>query len=214
MKRILIPSMVAAVWLLAAGCTSTPPKPAGPVKQTYSAFDLPSDHPRDKAANGRIDFDNVPLETVLRTYGQISGRVVVHGPLPAASITLHSQKPLGRVETLRLLDTALAQNGIAMVLSGDQAVKAVPPDEALAAGPPEITLPWQLLPDSDSCMSRTVEVRNFRPTEAVAVLVPLSKLPHSIMAIDHEHVLVLRDYSANIRQELRLLEELEKKQAQ
>ena len=70
-----------------------------------------------------------------------------------------------------------------------------------------------LLPESGSCMSRTVRVQHFKPSEVVPVLQPFSKLPNSILCIDGEHLLILRDYSANIRQELRLLETLEKDQS-
>jgi type II secretory pathway component GspD/PulD (secretin) len=113
---------------------------------------------------------------------------------------------------LQMFDTALAQNGIAMVLSGDKAVKAVPVERANLESPPEITLPWSQLPDSSSCMTRTVHLQHFRPSEVVPVLQPFSKLPGSIIPVDGDQVLILRDFSANVRQQLRLLEELEKKQ--
>jgi hypothetical protein len=41
------------------------------------------------------------------------------------------------------------------------------------------------------------------------VLQPLASLPNSIVAVDAEHLLILRDYSDNIRQQLKLIEELE-----
>jgi type II secretory pathway component GspD/PulD (secretin) len=211
LEKILTLVIAAGAGLLIAGCTTPPAKP---VKQTYSSFDLPSEHvPPDKAANGLIDFQGVPLDQVLQIYQALSGRTVIRGPLPAVNIIFRSKTPLSRVEALQMLDTVLAQNGIAMVLAGDKAVKAVPASQAVGESPPEITLPWQLLPESGSCMSRTVRVQHFKPSEAVPVLQPLSKLPNSILAIDGEHLLILRDYSANIRQELRLLETLEKDQS-
>jgi type II secretory pathway component GspD/PulD (secretin) len=209
MKKLLILSIAAAYCVLAGGCASTP-TPAKPVKLTYSSFDLPSEHvPPDKAVSGLIDFEGVPLDQVLEIYQKMSGRTVIHGPLPDARIVFRSQTSLTRIEALQMLDTMLAQNGIAMVLSGDKAVKAVPVAQAVTENPPEITLPWQLLPDSDSCMTRIVHVQHFKPSEAVAMLMPLAKL-NSIVALDGAQTLILRDYSANIRQQLRLLEELER----
>lgn len=209
MKKIFILLTAVGAGLLAGGCATMPAKP---VKQTYSSFDLPSEHvPSDKAANGCINFEGVPLEQVLKIYETLSGRTVIHGPLPSVSITLRTQTPLSRIETLQMFDTVLAQNGIAMVLAGELAAKAVPANQAVAESPPEIMLPWPLLPDSGSCMSRTVHVEHFKPSEVVPVLQPLAKLPNSIIAIDGQQLLILRDYSANIRQELRLLETLEKK---
>ena len=61
-------------------------------------------------------------------------------------------------------------------------------------------------------MSRTVRLQNLKPSETVAILQPLAKLPNSILPIDSQRILLLRDYSSNIRQQLRFLEELEQKQ--
>jgi type II secretory pathway component GspD/PulD (secretin) len=207
MKKIFV-LLAAGLGLLAGGCATTPGKP---FKQTYSSFDLPSEHgPEEKAAPGLIHFQGVSLAQVLDIYQTLAGRTVIHGALPDVQITLHTQTPLSRIETLQMLDTVLAQNGIAMVLSGDQAVKAVPAAQAVRENPPEITLPWRLLPDSSSVMTRIVPVQHFKPTEVVPVLMPFAKLG-SLIPIDGQHLLILRDYSANIRQELRLLEQLEKK---
>ena len=211
MKIIFVLPLAVCAGLLTGGCATTPAKP---LKETYSSFDLPSEHaPETKAGAGCIDFQGVQLEQVLTIYQTLSGRTVIHGPLPAVNIVLHTQTPLSRIETLQMFDTVLAQNGIAMVLSGDKAVKAVPAAQAIAESPPEITLPWELLPDSGSCMTRTVHVQHIRPSELVPVLQPFSKLPNSILCIDGQQLLILRDYSANIRQELRLLETLEKNQS-
>jgi len=157
-----------------------------------------------------INFEGVPVNDVLNIYEKLSGRVVIRSALPMAQIYLRTEKPLTRVEALQMFDTVLAQNGIAMVLCGDKAVKAVPASQVATETPPEITLPWQLLPESSSAMTRTVWVAHFKPTQIVPMLQPFSKLPNSILAIDSEHLLILRDYSANIRQELKLLETLEK----
>jgi type II secretory pathway component GspD/PulD (secretin) len=207
MKTITI--LLLAAWTCILGGCSTAPKT--PPKQTYSSFDQPGDHvPPDKAANGMIDFEGLPVDQVLPIYEKLSGRVVIRSALPMAQIYLHTVKPLTRVETLQMLDTVLAQNGIAMVLSGDKAVKAVPASQAASETPPEITVPWQLLPDSSSMMTRIVHVEHFKPTQVVPMLQPFSKLSNSILAVDAEHLLILRDYSANIRQELQLLETMEK----
>lgn len=211
MKKILSLLLAACAGFLAGGCATTPAKP---VKQTFSSFDLPSEHvPADKATAGCIDFQGLQLDEVLKIYQALSGRTVLHGPLPAVSVSVRNQTPLSRAETLQMLDTVLAQNGIVMVLCGDKAVKAVTTSQAVAENPPEITLPWPLLPESSSYMMRTVHVQHFRPSEVVPMLQPLAKLPNSMLCIDGQQLLILRDYSANIRQELRLLETLEKNQS-
>jgi type II secretory pathway component GspD/PulD (secretin) len=110
-----------------------------------------------------------------------------------------------------LLDTVLAENGIAMILAGDTAVKPVPEVIASKEAPPQINRPWQELPDSGSYMACTVHLKRLRAVELVPVLVPVAKVPNGIMPIQEPNLLILRDYSANIRRMLQLIEELEKK---
>src|ERR1017187_10769041 len=84
-QRILVLLIAACGWFLAGGCATTPAKTA---KQTYSSFDLPSEHvPPDKATAGCIDFQGVPLDDVLKIYQALSCRTVIRGTLPMASIT-------------------------------------------------------------------------------------------------------------------------------
>jgi type II secretory pathway component GspD/PulD (secretin) len=99
-----------------------------------------------------------------------------------------------------------------MVLSVDKTVKAVPAAVASTESPLEIPLPWRLLPASSSIMSRTVRLQNIRPTEALPALQPLANRPNSLLPIDSQRVLLLRDYSSNIRQQLQLLELIDQKE--
>lgn len=202
---------IAALALVWGGCGTM--QEAGTRKETYSSFDRPSEHPaQDLASRLSYEAQDLALDGALKMYEQISGRTVIAGRLPEVKLSFHSAAPLNRIEALQMLDTVLAQNRIAMVLSGDKAVKAVPAAAVATESPPEITLPWRLLPESSSVMSRTVRVQNLRPSEVVPVLQPMANLPNSILPIDSQRMLVLRDYSSNIRKQLKLLEELDQKQ--
>jgi type II secretory pathway component GspD/PulD (secretin) len=194
--------------LIIVGCGRTPaPKN---YKQTFSSFDQPADHDlKSVTGPGAFNFENVRLDDVFLVYQQLSGRTVIHGPLPMVNVSCRTQQPVNRIEALQLLDTALALNDITMVLSGDDAVKAVPARQANAESPPNISLPWQMLPTSSSFMTRTVQLKNVRAVEAIPLLSPLAKLPNSIIVDQNHNSIILRDYSSNIRQQLQLLEKLE-----
>jgi len=210
--KISVALILAASTFLLAGCSTS--HPAKAYKTTYSSFDLPAEHRAEvSASTGVINFQGVPVDQVLDIYQKLSGRTVIRGPLPNANITLHSQAPFTRIQALQMLDTVLVENGIVMVLSGDTAVKAVPVAAVNSESPPEITRPWEQLPDSSSVMLRTVRMKYLRPSMAVAVLAPFSKLSGGIICIDAENLLVLRDYAANIRQELQMLERVDQPQA-
>jgi len=180
-------------------------------KPTYSSFDQPADHPpQTPMAASTINFQGVSLEQVLDVYAAMSGRTIIRGSLPDVKISVRTTTPLNKVQALQLFDSVLAQNGIAMVLSGDQSVKAVTTSQATSENPPEITLPWKLLPESSSPMTRTVKLKNLKPSEIIPAIAPFAKLPNSILAIDGEKLLILRDYSENIRKQLELLEQLDR----
>ncbi len=204
--------LVALLCLGIAGCathSNTHPENSHP--QTFSSFDLPGGRPAQREfLAGTLNFQNSDLTQVLAIYQEISKRTVIRpATLPAPTIFLRNETPLSRVEALQLIDTVLAENGIAMVLAGDTAVKAVPAAQATQESPPEISLPWRSLPDSGSFMMRTVQLKKLRPSELVPVLMPFSKAPGAVLPIDSRRQLILRDYSANIRKMLKLVEDLE-----
>jgi len=209
--RFTISAMTALLCLGLPACCASPETNVH--KQTFSSFDRPTGRAgQPPLAVGTLDFQNAELKQVLAIYQELSGRTVIRpASLPAPTITVRNQTPLNRIEALQLLDTVLAQHGIAMVLVGDTAVKAVQDVRASTEAPPEINRPWQELPDSGSFMTCTVRVKRYHPSELVPVLQPLVKTPNAILPIDSDSLLVLRDYSANIRRMLKLLEEMEKK---
>jgi len=211
-KRDLPVCLAALLCLGITGCathSTTHPERSHP--QTFSSFDVSGGRPAEREILlGNLNFQKAELTQVLAIYQEISKRTVIRPTtLPAPTISLRNQTPLTRVEALQLMDTVLAANGIAMVLAGDTAVKAVPVVQAAQESPPEISLPWRSLPDSGSFMMRTVQLKKLRPSEVVPVLMPFCKAPGAVLAIDTRGQLILRDYSSNIRKMLKLVEDLE-----
>jgi type II secretory pathway component GspD/PulD (secretin) len=204
--------LLALLCLGIVGCaTPSEPRPDTSHPQTFSSFDVTGNRSVPRGfPPGSLNFQNADLTMVLAVYQEISQRTVIRpSTLPAPTISVRNQTPLSRVEALQLLDTVLAENGIAMVLMGPTGIKAVPLAQAAQSSPPEITLPWRSLPDSGSYMMRTVQLKKLRPSEVVPVLMPFSKAPGAVLAIDSRHQLILRDFSANVRKMLQVLEDLE-----
>jgi type II secretory pathway component GspD/PulD (secretin) len=54
-----------------------------------------------------------------------------------------------------------------------------------------------------------VETRHRPPGELAPALVPLAKFPNSVVAYNQNHLLMLRDYSANVRRMLDTLRRLD-----
>jgi type II secretory pathway component GspD/PulD (secretin) len=184
---------------------------SGPQKHSFSSFDPP----RGAAAalqfdTGMLKLADADLEQVLNLYQEVSARTVIRSPkLPPVKISLHNQTPLTRVETLQLLDTILVQNGITMVLAGDLSVKAVPNGDARSETPPTIDPGAGELPDSASYMTCSIRVKHADLRDVIDVLVPMSRMPKSIMGLPAENRIILCDYSANIRHMLQLLQQVD-----
>jgi len=136
------------------------------------------------------------------------------------------------VEALQALDTVLAAQGIAMVFLGTQYVKAVSAKEAFLEPGPVVELRPDQLPDSSSFLIYIVKLNKVAVPQAAPALSSFAKLPNSIVAIGavtgsrpssqsslpnlpailgvKEHsMLILRDYSSNVRRMLQVLEKLE-----
>jgi type II secretory pathway component GspD/PulD (secretin) len=136
--------------------------------------------------------------------------VVRPGALPSVRITFKNETPLTRREALQVLDTLLAANGLTMVLQGTKQVKAVPVAQAPSEAAPLIDLPPDQLPESSSYMMYIVEAKHRRPTDLGMMLQQFSKTPNSVIAMKEANVLILRDYSSNIRRMLQVLERIDR----
>ena len=108
-----------------------------------------------------------------------------------------------------MLDTALAQNGITMIPQGTDIVKAVPAAQAPVEAVPIYELAPHELPDSQSYVCYVVQLKELPPRDVAQALQPFAKTPNSILAVDSAGLLVLRDYSVNVKRMLQVLEKVD-----
>ena len=173
---------------------------ADPAKQEESIF-----------PPGTIDFPQIPLENVLDLYGDLVKRTILHAAaLPQVIITLKTQTPLTRTEAVQALDTVLAMNGITMINVGEKFVKAVPTQMAQAQGNSKFTThDINDLPEADQYITHIAQLKYAKPSEVLPALTPFAQIPNSILPIDSSQILVIRDYSANIKRMLELLKSID-----
>lgn len=201
-------------WLVACSESSRQDKwasdPSDPNSSTFSSLDKPSAKNQKTMPPGVINLENADTEAVFKIYQSISGRTVVRpATLPSSKITLRTENPVTILKALQMLDTALAQNGIVMIPQGADVVKAVPPNVAATEAVPICRLKPEELPESNSYTHYTVRLKRLRPRDVAQALQPFAKLPNSILGIDSEQTLMLRDYAVNVRRMLQVIEELE-----
>jgi type II secretory pathway component GspD/PulD (secretin) len=234
MKKLLVGLSLLALFVI-AGCdkgrhgAESGRQIAG--ARTFSSFDLPKPGDKLMPAQG-IKLEQADLTLVLNLYAEVSGRSVIRGTnLPDVKITFSNQTPMSTVEVLRALDTVLAAQGITTVMLGTEYVKVVPAKDAAMEPGPVIELPLDQLPDSSSFLIYIVKLKKVSPMDVAKALGAFAKLPNSIIVINpdggqrlskssvpnppvvfgnNKHgILILRDYSSNVRRMLQVLKTLE-----
>ena len=164
----------------------------------------------DTIPPGMIKFQGADLNQVLDLYSELVNRTILRpATLPAPTITLTTRTLLTRKEAIQALDAVMALNGITMVNVGDKFVKALPEAQGNTAGAPFDTNSAKLLPELGQYVTHVVQLKYAKPTEMVPVLQPFVKIPNAILPIDSSMMLVLRDYTENVKRMLELVAQID-----
>jgi general secretion pathway protein D len=161
---------------------------------------------------GTINFPATDLNQVLQIYSELVGRTVLRPTsLPAPTITLKTQTPLTRREAVQAFDAVLALNGIAVVNVGDKFVKVVPNAQAGQIGAAFNKESPDQLPDLGQFVTEVLQVTNVKPSDLIQVLTPFASpgLANGILPIDPSQILVLRDYSENVKRMLEMVKKVD-----
>jgi len=155
------------------------------------------------------NLQGVDVNQVLDLYADLVGRTLIRAQLPQASIILHTQSLLTKTEAIQAMQAVLALNGIAIVNIGDKFAKVVQTTDANASGAPFNQQAAAQLPDLGSYVTHIVQLRNVKPSEMIPIIQPFAKLQNSILAIDSNGILVLRDYAENVKRMLEMIDQID-----
>jgi general secretion pathway protein D len=166
----------------------------------------------EMAPPGLINFPAMDLNQVLPVYAELVGRTVLRPTtLPAPTITLVSKLQLTRREAIAALDAVFALNGIATVNIGDKFVKVVPVGQAGQVGASFSKQPLDQLPDLGQFVTHVIQTTYVKPSDVVQALTPFASagLANGILPIDPSQILVLRDYSENVKRMLEMIKKID-----
>jgi len=183
-----------------AAAPSVPDAPGAPVA---------SKPPEEMMPVGSINFQGVDVNQVLDVYAKLVGRTMLRAGLPTAQIILHTETPLTKSEAIQALQAVLALNGIALVNVGDKFVKVLPVDQANSAGAKINRGDASQLPDMGSYVTHIVQLKYVKPSEMVPIIQPFAKLANSILPIDANGILVLRDNAENVKRMLEMIDQID-----
>ena len=165
--------------------------------------------PEEMIPAGNINFQGVDVSQVLEVYAKLVGRTLLRAGLPSASIVLKTETPLTKTEAIQALQAVLSLNGIEVINIGDKFVKVVQTGDANSQGAEFNDKDADQLPDLGTYVTHIVQLRNIKPTEMVPIIQPFAKLPNSILPIDSNGILVLRDNAENVKRMLQMIDRVD-----
>jgi len=152
----------------------------------------------------------IPLATLLEEYSALVGRTLIPAlNLPKVTFDFITKNDLTHKEAKAFYETLLSSRGIAVLPMGEKFVLAIPAGEVAKTPPPFTDASAKNLPEADSYLMVKVKLQHVMPSNLVGVLANFAKSPNSIMGVDHARILYLRDYSANVKRMLEIIEDLD-----
>ncbi len=167
--------------------------------------------PEEMIPPGTIDFRGADLNQVLDLYAMLRQRTILRAAnLASPTFVLKTQTPLTKSEAIKALDAMLGLNGIAIIDIGDKFTKAAPSANAGQMGAAFNNLRASQLGDMGQFLTHVVQLKYVKPSEMVAVLQPFaSAIANPILPIDSSQILVLRDFTENIKRMLQVIDEID-----
>ena len=192
------------------GAPGAQPRVAVPAPFAKPAPDAnAADSHEEMIAPGVINFEGVDVNQVLDVYAQLVNRTLLRATLPQASIVLKTQTPLTKAEAIQALKAVLALNNIAVIDVGDKFVKVMSTADANASGGPIDNSTTTNLPELGSYVTHIVQLRYVKPSEMLPIIQPFAKLQNSILPIDSNGILVLRDFAENVKRMLEMIDRID-----
>ncbi len=188
---------------------TTPALPTILANANAGAASTSAQPPEEMIPAGNINFQGVDVSQVLEVYAKLVGRTLLRAGLPAASIVLKTETPLTKTEAIEALQAVLALNGISVVNIGEKFVKVGPVDQANSFGAEFNDASASQLPDLGAYVTHIVQLRNVKPSEMVPIIQPFAKLANSILPIDSNGILVLRDNAENVKRMLQMIDRVD-----
>jgi general secretion pathway protein D len=165
--------------------------------------------PQPEVAGYSYNWSGVDVKQVLDIYAGLVNRTLLMGAPPNGTIILHTQTLLTRTEAIEALQAVLAMNNIAVVNIGDKFVKVLPPDQANSAGAEFIDVPASQMPKLGSYVTHITQLKYVKPSAMAQLIQPYGRMANSVVAIDDNGILVIRDYAENVKRMLEMIDRID-----
>ena len=160
--------------------------------------------------NVTLNFVNADLEAVVRAIGQFTGRSFVIDPRVKGTLTLVTERPIGKRQAYEQLLSALRLQGFTVVESpepGGVARILLEADAKLQGG--RVLAPDATPVRGDQVVTQVFRLQYESATNLVPVLRPLIAPNNTIAAYAANNTLVITDYADNLHRIARIIEDID-----
>ena len=153
-----------------------------------------------------INFKGVTIDEFLVVYADTVKRTILRSAtVPNVTITVVNQTPLTGREVIQLLDAVLAINGIAVVNVDSKFVKVLSLADANSGAQVPESGTGSKLPELGQYTTHVVQLKHTKPAEIMPIIAPFAKIPNSILPIEGNNILVIRDFAENVKRMLEMI---------
>jgi len=188
----------------------TPP-PAQPLPGPSPAPATAQTAPPPGAPTGNLlKFNNAPLDVIFDKYQELAQRTILRPANLPGAVTIMTHAELTREEALQALEGALSLNNITLIPQGEKFVKAVPAVDANMHGAAINTNAASALPEAERFITHVAQLKIAKPSEVASLFAQsFTKNAGGLVPIDSSQILVIRDYSSNVKRMLEMLEKID-----
>ncbi|MDE2423843.1 MAG: type II secretion system secretin GspD [Betaproteobacteria bacterium] len=162
----------------------------------------------------RLNFTEADTQGVIKAVADAIGKTILIDPRVKGNITLTSDHPLTKKETLATLAAILRLQGYALVQSSD-GYKVLPEADAKLQGS-QVSVDAsgvggqaQVAPQGDQLLTQVFRLKYESANNLVPVLRPLIAANNSITAYPANNTLVITDYAENLRRIQRIIQAID-----
>ncbi len=184
---------------------------------------LSSNKSRDKITNSSRDsdqlasdkvvlnFENADIQAVIRAISQLSGKNFVIDPRVKGTVNILSDRPISKVDSYKVLETALRMQGFACV-EGDGVIKVLPETDAKSYDSKTVFTSKQSIDATsnvgDQIVTRVFVIQRGSANALANTLRPLVAPNNTLTVYPNSNALIVTDYSSNINRIAKIIDKL------
>jgi general secretion pathway protein D len=154
-----------------------------------------------------LNFENSDIQTTIKAISQLSGKNFVVDPRVKGSVTIVSDQPINKVDSYKVLETALRMQGFA-VIEGDGVIKVLPEADAKTYGMKTVTDNNVNKQIGDQVITKIFIIQRGSAMQLANSLRPLVAQNNSISAYPNSNALIVTDYASNISRISKIITQL------